>query len=546
MGEYTSLTLAQLREKAKLSASPNAYSARSWLSNANRTAAQAQQDDAAGERERAFVGYLKALQFFQAFLEHKEYARVKSLGDRYDGWGMYQEFMAKRSEYLTRAKELEGVLKGREVESAGGMSSVPLSPAPTASSTTATTKSEEPDTSTGGSIAARLAALKGAGMQVNLSTKRTSRDLSPHVSSPHTSSPLHSTQTPTTQQTFPSNGTDKPPSRRGSLASVNGLGMTPAPGTPRFEKENGLEGNKTGSSFNSIRSFERYQGQSQGQNHSQVQAQPQHQSQFQSHIPSQSQSQAQSSVGPSNASPRTPSLPIPPSPTSSSIRTLPTPPTSAPASGGRTSRSGSGSGPGFGSGPNGTANGNGKPEVIQEDEEMAYFSSAFPSLAELEEQVGGVEVGGRNGVDGAVNGAVNGLRSGAAMPNTAREGSSFSNSPVLDHPPPTEQRSKPPLPPTANVKPKSLSTNTAGAAATTAKPNLPFTNAIMPETLYGYMNDPALRLLVVDTRSGEDHQRGWIGGAGEAEKGNADCVWVDPTILSRPGYVCAFAVWDVG
>jgi hypothetical protein len=87
MGEYTHLTLAQLREKAKLSASPNAYSARSWLSNAQRTAAQAQTDDTAGDKERAFVGYLKALQFFQAFLEHagRVFDEGKGVGGRVEG-----------------------------------------------------------------------------------------------------------------------------------------------------------------------------------------------------------------------------------------------------------------------------------------------------------------------------------------------------------------------------------------------------------------------------------------------------------------------------
>jgi hypothetical protein len=88
-------------------------------------------------------------------------------------------------------------------------------------------------------------------------------------------------------------------------------------------------------------------------------------------------------------------------------------------------------------------------------------------------------------------------------------------------------RSKPPLPPIPKAKPKALSTQ---------KPMLPFTNSILAEVLYGYLQEPLLNLLVIDTRPYEEHQQGYIGkdmDLGEGRRVNA--IWVDPTILSRPG-----------
>lgn len=514
MGDpYDRLTLSQLREKAKLSANPNDYSARSWLQNAVRTAGRASEDDAAGDRERAFVGYLKACGFFQAFLGHREVAAKGR-----EGWGEgYGEFVKRRGEYLARARELEGILKQRAVErgraeatqplvehsetnplpersenqheqsekhALAGMTPIPLTPAPTTPVTSFASAASEPDTTSGGSIAARLAALKGAGMQVNLSTKRTSRDLG---------TPTHPSHTPTPTPTS-TNGNDRAPSRRGSVASQNGL----VPGTPRLE--NGIEGNKTGSSINSVRSFERYQPPA-------------------SNVPT--------------GSPRTPAVPLGPAP---ALRALPTPPTTAIAPQ-RTSRSS-------------TAPTAGKPEVIQEDDELAYFSTQFPSLVEFEGKTGdGVEVSGpvsssipeaslgsiagqiarpTSGVPDRGFASTNGRDPHISLPSTPRE-ISYPSSPVPPMDPTAQEtRNKPPLPPTPNEKPKALST---------AKPSLPFTNAIMPDTLFGYLRDPSLSLLLVDTRSGEEHGKGWIGEEEQREGRAVNCVWVDPTILSRPGYV---------
>ncbi|GHJ88910.1 hypothetical protein NliqN6_5312 [Naganishia liquefaciens] len=479
MGDpYARLTLAQLREKARLTARPNDYSARSWLANAVRTADTAHGDDARGQRERAFVGYLKALQFFEAFLQHSqaERCRREAAGQQ----AAYEQFAGRRAELLKRARELETQLRAREVESPSPVEppearqakpeprteakpAVPPSTqtqtptqTPTPTQTNAATPTaapgsttpplpsppaDEPDTTSGGSIAARLAALKGAGMQVNVSTRRASRDMGAGASA----------------MPVVVNGTTT--SRRGSVASVHTASSTGVPSTPRTEHpaSSGLESaQQTGSSVTSP--------------HVVVTAPP--------HSPA--------ALAPAPApSPTPPGGPAPHPPYPHV----------------RTSRS---------------STLQGKPAVIEEDDELAQFSSAFPSLVEFEGKALALDES---------EGAGAGAGAGAGEAEVARE----------------TARVKPPLPPTPAAKPASLAAaatiNGGGSSSGTTKPpkSLPFTSAIMPDTLDAYLDDPGLNVLLVDTRPGQDHARGWIGDDGRDAREGVSCVWIDPTILSRPG-----------
>lgn len=634
---YTALTLAQLRDKAKLDANPNDYSSRSWLQNAQQTAEQAKQDDAEGLYEQAFVRYLKACQFFQAFLDHKEYAKIKAEGSKNVAWFPYMEFSQKRAEYLSRARALSDVLKQRPVEQQAAKDTpqspaTPVPPTPT---------SYEPDTSSGGSIAARLAALQGAGMQVGVSTKRTSRDMGhSQPVTPASANTFSSQYVTANNQTpfssgngsapFMTNGTTEsrrgsvasltlqpgqgPASRRGSIASQNGAvgtqttgGSNPPP-TPKLDSGSHLDSNKTGSSINSIRSFDRFQ---------QQQQQPS----------SSNSSQSYGAASPQSAS-GTRALPTLPNhgfrsplPGTSFTSGSNSPSASNPSS--TTTRP-------FRQNSNSAAGGygaSGKPEVIQEDEEMAHFSTVFPSLTEFEGkpefvqppshmQDGRTTRKGSLGQDGtdiprenagmtsmfpsapstvpgerrrdslpvppastmpiielndspprssditpvpdgkssSPHGLLSALSvaepvqrpSSLPMPDSAstplQEKSYFPSPPLpsdlRSSPPqllPSEMplsvgsRTKPPLPPIPKAKPKALSTQ---------KPTLPFTNSILAEVLYGYLQEPLLNLLVIDTRPLEEHKQGFIGkdmDLGEGRRVNA--IWVDPTILSRPGYV---------
>lgn len=639
---YTALTLAQLRDKAKLDANANDYSSRSWLQNAHQTAEQAKQDDAEGLYEQAFVRYLKACQFFQAFLDHKEYAKIKAEGSKNVAWHSYMEFSQKRADYLSRARVLADVLKQRPVEQQAAAKDTPQPPATPVVSSTPTT-SQEPDTSSGGSIAARLAALKGAGMQVGVSNKRTSRDLAHSQPATPATGNTFSSYTTANHQTPPlsgnasapymSNGTSdsrrgsiastnappahQPASRRGSVASQNGaVGTQPTggsnpPPTPKLDSGLSLDTNKTGSSINSIRSFDRFQQQQQQQ-------------------PSSSNTSASYGV----ASPHAPSAPraLPNLPNHGFKSPLPgmslnpgsgsnSPSSGAPPTVNRPSRQNSSSAvAGYGTST--------KPEVIQEDEEMAHFSTAFPSLTEFEGKPEFVQPappphdgrparkGSLPSADGqdlprddlgltsmfpsapstapgekrrgslgpppipsielndlphvrssdvplvqdAKSSPPHGLLSSLSvtepvqrpsslpMPDSAstplHEKSYFPSPPLpsdLRSPPLPQQllpsempasasseiRIKPPLPPIPKAKPKALSTQ---------KPTLPFTNSILPDTLYGYLQDPLLSLLVIDTRPWEEHQRGFIGKDMDLDEGRkVNAIWVDPTILARPG-----------
>jgi hypothetical protein len=54
------LTLAELRTKAKLQIDPNQYSAKSWITNATKSAEEAAIAEQEDRPEEAFVKYVKA------------------------------------------------------------------------------------------------------------------------------------------------------------------------------------------------------------------------------------------------------------------------------------------------------------------------------------------------------------------------------------------------------------------------------------------------------------------------------------------------------
>jgi hypothetical protein len=70
------------------------------------------------------------------------------------------------------------------------------------------------------------------------------------------------------------------------------------------------------------------------------------------------------------------------------------------------------------------------------------------------------------------------------------------------------------------------------------KPLFPYTNAIQPRRLKEYLINPAVKVLLLDVRDRSEYDRGHVGK--ELSKGlsgdeSFDVVWIDPTLLSRPG-----------
>jgi ubiquitin carboxyl-terminal hydrolase 8 len=67
------------------------------------------------------------------------------------------------------------------------------------------------------------------------------------------------------------------------------------------------------------------------------------------------------------------------------------------------------------------------------------------------------------------------------------------------------------------------------------KPNFPFTSSITPDTLRSYFMNAAVDVLIVDVRPSEEFQKGFVG-TEYVERGcKVNVVWIDPTVLMRPG-----------
>lgn len=90
--------------------------------------------------------------------------------------------------------------------------------------------------------------------------------------------------------------------------------------------------------------------------------------------------------------------------------------------------------------------------------------------------------------------------------------------------------------PTPSPKPPAQAvTDSIPSQTQLTKTTLPYTNSIMPATLRQYLQDPSLKILLIDTRSFEEHKKGWIGQEPDSYTDKNDAVWVDPTILQREG-----------
>lgn len=447
---FRDLSLPELRAKARIKVNANDFSAKSWLHNASRAAAEAQTADAQDRIEDAFVGYLKACGFFQYFLEHKSHPKIKAEGPAGPHWHEYMEFSQKRAGYLGRAKELSERLeaKDREREAAKKVAEAKKA-AEQSSQVTPETKrpqaaGEAADTSAGGSIAARLAALRGQGMEVGTNHKRISRDLengrsplSPTLALPESSS--------------------RPGSRRGSVTT---------------SIHQWLDGQPTGGSSRSVP----------------VDAPPTESPRQQQLTPHTSGNDA-----PVVDAPESHALPIFPPERHPLYRK--------------------------------------QSETIKEDDEVAAFSSNFPSLTEFEGNPDFATSSNLPSLPSVPRSVPGGAGPGPSPPSR----NDFLAASIPDRPsslPPPTIPSSPNIP----VKdPPPVTSPPAPAPRPLPKPSLPFTNSITPDKLREYLQNPALDILLIDTRDQQDFDRDHIG-QDEAFGGRKpNVIWIDPTILRRHG-----------
>lgn len=70
-----------------------------------------------------------------------------------------------------------------------------------------------------------------------------------------------------------------------------------------------------------------------------------------------------------------------------------------------------------------------------------------------------------------------------------------------------------------------------GSAA--EKPQFPFANSVEPEVLRGYILNPAVKMLLIDVRTEEEFQKGYVGMEYEPRGAKVSKVWIDPTVLLR-------------
>ncbi|WRT70548.1 uncharacterized protein IL334_007546 [Kwoniella shivajii] len=67
------------------------------------------------------------------------------------------------------------------------------------------------------------------------------------------------------------------------------------------------------------------------------------------------------------------------------------------------------------------------------------------------------------------------------------------------------------------------------------KPKFPFSNSVTPDELRSYFLNPAVEMLLLDVRSEEEFQRGYVGREYEPRGAKVNIAWMDPTVLMREG-----------
>ncbi|WWD20590.1 hypothetical protein CI109_105066 [Kwoniella shandongensis] len=611
----SNLPLSELQSLANELDSPLSRSPKEWFDRARHETDLAILAERKGKKEDMFVAYTRALACYTHCRMHPDFGDMKKKDQH---WATrVKEFKETYDVFLTKAKEIKEQLKLRDVEQGSSQSSSRPGPSRQPSG---------PEVTSMGSIADRMKALGGLGMDVGRSSKRFSKDLSGHGgggsvagrSSAATGGGTGVTSLRTTGR-----------QRSGSGSSTKAV---VSPTTPVEKPTNSVSNNKlpppkeekpmapfvretaTGSSTRSRRST----------NASETDRPlPTPTVSAHTHAPPTISTQSPSPVPPlppQTAGPSRPPLPsIPHSPASRTIAL--------------------------------NANRDPVPSPSKQDG-LAEFEKAFPSLSEFGKQWGGEE----DGVSGLPNGTNEhidpgsssglpnghgkytqrhatihedengttdlrlpdvpsfptlpsaptyrpglpappsrpdglsvsppdiarissppapdpgaGLQRPASTPNVATlpgDVDLISDEPVLEGkrdahpsrepkpavPPPSrspvpngitrDSRSAtmsfpvavPTPPPGASSKPREAPPPSQTVLTPTfTKPKFPFSNAIDPDTLRSYFLNPAVEMLLLDVRSEEEFQRGYVGREYEPRGAKVNVVWMDPTVLLREG-----------
>lgn len=106
----------------------------------------------------------------------------------------------------------------------------------------------------------------------------------------------------------------------------------------------------------------------------------------------------------------------------------------------------------------------------------------------------------------------------------------FTQSPPNGHTPSPQPISFPTPQP---APPPPRQSHTTDGQVRSMKPKFPFSNSITAETLRSYFLNPEVEMVLLDVRSEEENQRGYVGAEYESRGAVVRVVWMDPTVLLR-------------
>nr|XP_018259897.1 uncharacterized protein I303_07969 [Kwoniella dejecticola CBS 10117]OBR82055.1 hypothetical protein I303_07969 [Kwoniella dejecticola CBS 10117] len=92
-----------------------------------------------------------------------------------------------------------------------------------------------------------------------------------------------------------------------------------------------------------------------------------------------------------------------------------------------------------------------------------------------------------------------------------------------------------PHPPSLTPQPPPQQANGIPHSQEFKKPKFPFSNSVTPDELRSYFLNPAVDILLLDVRSEEEYKRGHVGREYEPRGAKVTVVWMDPTVLMRDG-----------
>ncbi|ORY35841.1 hypothetical protein BCR39DRAFT_512474 [Naematelia encephala] len=575
----STLSLSQLQAMANDMDALTDRAPRDWFERACYETDRAVIAERNRKKEDMFLAYTRAAQCYVNCRMHPSYAAEKKKDPQ---WGnRVKEFKETYEAFLAKAKEVKDALKAREVEKGSNSNGTPETPTSQRQrQRSGSSTPSGPDTMSGGSIADRMKALSGKGLDVGNTSKRFSKDFSttshtvstkakdtpaaPVAHEEPPSSSIHMTEEPT----HPAHKKPTVPPKPEGITIHHHSATPPTHQITHEDRESPVRPIKTGSSTRSRASTSASEKMAK------------------SSPPALSPHTSGNQTSAASPQLKTPHLPAPspaPQPTSnatpsagpSTRHPLPTIPHSPPTD---------------------------AVQVVPPDEGMPSgirdFEQAFPSLSEFGKQFESEEIDlqrpkisypferdpdASSGLptetapdihfpdvpsfpdlpsDEATGPSPPSpelgfeLRRPASTANVASLPHSrelLSDSPVQADPRPQvpEPSSRPLIPnghhpvhanslsfPVAKPTPSQPTTSRSSAPAAQEplpKPKFPFSNSIEPDLLRSYFLNPATDMLLIDVRSEEDFQKGYVGAEYEPKGAKVNVVRIDPLILLRDG-----------